>query len=299
MESSIWSLGMTKTDWIGRVAPVVFLILWASGFVVAKVALVYTDPFTLLALRYLIVVLVLAVPFAVIRPGLPRTRAQWVQLVSVGLLLQAGFFSCLYLALRFGLSAGAIALIASQQPILVALAAPYLAGERVSRVRWIGLGLGVLGACLVITLGGGAEAGSALGIVFGLCALVCMASSNLIEKRFGQDSGFIVSNLIQYGIALAVTAPLALWLEDLHVDWSGPFLWSLAYLVLGNSLLAISLLLMMLRRGEASRVTALFFLVPPATALLAFAVLGEPLTLGAVCGMGLAAAGIYLVMWRS
>ena len=282
-----------------QAAPAIFLLLWASGFVFLKLGLAYADPLTFLALRYACVVGVLLPLVLWLRPAFPATRRAWGALIGVGLFLQAGYFAFTYLALHHGLTAGAVALVTSQQPILIGLLAPAMAGERVSRMRWAGLILGVAGAVIVIVANSRAEAASMLGVAFAVLALVSMTASTLIEKRFATPTHPVAANLVQYAVGLAVAAPLAFWLEPMRVEWTGPLIGSLAYLVFANSLLAISLLLAMIRRGEASRVSALFFLVPPATALIAWLVLGESLALAALPGMLLAVAGIYLVMRKS
>lgn len=194
------------------------------------------------------------------------------------------------------MSAGAVALVTSQQPILVGLLAPALAGERVGALRWVGLALGAAGAVLVILARGSVAIASPWALAFALLALACITGGTLWEKRFGTDVHPVGANLVQYAVGLAVSAPLAFALEPMHVHWSAGLAGSLAYLVICNSLIAISLLLAMVRHGEASRVSALFFLIPPATSLIALAVLGE--TIGALAwpGMALAAAGLYLVM---
>ncbi|HDR8907924.1 TPA: DMT family transporter [Burkholderia multivorans] len=284
-----------KPGWL-RAAPALFLLLWSSGFVFLKLGLRDADPLTFLALRYACVVALLAGPFLWLRPALPRTRRAWLNLIVVGLLLQAGYFSFTYLSLKLGMSAGAVALVTSQQPILVGLLAPALAGERVRALRWVGLALGAAGAVLVILARGSVAIASPWALAFALLALACITGGTLWEKRFGTDVHPISANLVQYAVGLAVSAPLAFALEPMHVHWSAGLAGSLAYLVICNSLIAISLLLAMVRHGEASRVSALFFLIPPATALIALAVLGE--TIGALAwpGMALAAAGLYLVM---
>ncbi|MCA8312922.1 DMT family transporter [Burkholderia multivorans] len=284
-----------KPGWL-RAAPALFLLLWSSGFVFLKLGLRDADPLTFLALRYACVVALLAGPFLWLRPALPRTRRAWLNLVVVGLLLQAGYFSFTYLSLKLGMSAGAVALVTSQQPILVGLLAPALAGERVGALRWVGLALGAAGAVLVILARGAVAIASPWALAFALLALACITGGTLWEKRFGTDVHPVSANLVQYAVGLAVSAPLAFALEPMHVHWSAGLAGSLAYLVICNSLIAISLLLAMVRHGEASRVSALFFLIPPATALIALAVLGE--TIGALAwpGMALAAAGLYLVM---
>ncbi|KWF08246.1 DMT family transporter [Burkholderia pseudomultivorans] len=284
-----------KPGWL-RAAPALFLLLWSSGFVFLKLGLRDADPLTFLALRYACVVALLAAAFLWLRPALPRTPRAWLNLVVVGLLLQAGYFAFTYLSLKLGMSAGAVALVTSQQPILVGLLAPALAGERVGVLRWAGLALGAAGAVLVILARGPVAIASAWALAFALLALMCITGGTLWERRFGTDVHPVSANLVQYAVGLAVSAPLAFALEPMHVHWSAGLAGSLAYLVICNSLIAISLLLAMVRHGEASRVSALFFLIPPATALIALAVLGE--TIGALAwpGMALAAAGLYLVM---
>ncbi|MCA8225665.1 DMT family transporter [Burkholderia sp. BC1] len=284
-----------KPGWL-RAAPALFLLLWSSGFVFLKLGLRDADPLTFLALRYACVVALLAGPFLWLRPALPRTRRAWLNLIVVGLLLQAGYFSFTYLSLKLGMSAGAVALVTSQQPILVGLLAPALAGERVGALRWVGLALGAAGAVLVILARGSVAIASPWALAFALLALACITGGTLWEKRFGTDVHPVSANLVQYAVGLAVSAPLAFALEPMHVHWSAGLAGSLAYLVICNSLIAISLLLAMVRHGEASRVSALFFLIPPATALIALAVLGETISALAWPGMALAAAGLYLVM---
>ncbi|CAB3653198.1 hypothetical protein LMG26685_02861 [Achromobacter mucicolens] len=278
-----------------KAAPALFLVLWSSGFVVLKVGLAYADPLTFLALRYACVVLILAPLLLALRPPLPTRVSAWGHLAMVGLLLQAGYFCFTYLSLKQGMSAGGVALITSLQPILIGLLAPALAHERVDARRWAGLALGVAGAALVIVAKASIDVLAPLGLAFAVGALLCLTGGTLYEKRFGTQIHPVASNFVQYGVGLAVSAPLAFWLEPMRIEWTGPLLGSLAYLVVGNSLVAITLLLAMIRHGEASRVSALFFLVPPCTAIIALLILREPIPPLAWPGMVLAALGILLV----
>ncbi|MBU65798.1 MAG: EamA family transporter [Cupriavidus sp.] len=287
----------TTPLWL-RIAPAMFLLLWSSGFVFLKLGLQYADPLTFLALRYACVVALLIGPCLWIRPALPPGIAPWLHLAMVGLLIQAGYFAFTYLSLKFGMSAGAVALVTSQQPILIGLLAPALAGERVDATRWAGLALGVAGATMVIMAKSSIDLSSPLALVFAVLALLAMTTGTLWEKRFGVSVHPVLANTVQYAVGLMVTAPLAFLLEPMHVQWTAGLFGSLAYLVIGNSLVAITLLLAMIRHGEASRVSALFFLVPPVTAVIAFAVLGEAIPPMAWPGMAIAAAGLYLVMRR-
>jgi drug/metabolite transporter (DMT)-like permease len=279
-----------------KIAPALFLLLWSSGFVFLKLGLAYADPLTFLALRYACVVAILLVPFIAMKAPLPATRAAWLHLAMVGLLIQAGYFAFTYLSLKAGSSAAEVALITSQQPILIGLLAPAIAGERVDAVRWTGLALGVAGAAIVILSRSSVHASAPLGVLFAVLALLSMTAGTLYEKRFGQATHPVTANLVQYSVGLAVSAPLAFLLEPMRIAWSPGLFGSLAYLVLANSIVAITLFLAMIRHGEASRVSALFFLVPPSTAVIAFLVLGEPIPPLAWAGMALAALGILLVM---
>jgi len=222
-----------------------------------------------------------------------------MHLAIVGLLVQAGYFSFAYLSLKQGISAGALAIITAQQPILVGLLAPAFASERVGPMRWTGLIMGVAGAGIVIVAKTEVEAASSAGLLYGVLALVCMTAGTLWEKCYGTEVHPISANMVQYTVGLAVAAPLAFMLEPMLVQWTTGLFVSLAYLVIGNSIIAITLLLAMVRRGEASRVSALFCLVPPTTALLALPILGEAIPVLAWPGMILAVAGIYLVMRKS
>lgn len=280
------------------VAPVLFLLLWSSGFVFLKVGLLYADPLTFLALRYACVVGILVVPCLWLKPTFPKSLDAWLHLVVIGVLLQAGYFAFSYLSVKQGLSIGAVALITSQQPILVGLLAPVIAGERVGMVHWVGLVLGGLGAGLVITAKSTVDMASVASVLFAVLALLSITAATLWEKRGGTDTHPVAANMIQYAVGFAILAPLAFMLEPMHVQWTAGLFGSLAYLVICNSIIAITLLLAMVRHGEASRVSALFFLVPPVTALIALVALDEAVPPVGWLGMLLAAGGLYLVMGR-
>ena len=277
-----------------KAAPAIFLLFWSGGFAAGKVGLAYTGPLTFLAVRYALVLLVLLPLVLIMRPPLPRTSAAWGHLLVVGFLIQGLYFGLGYLALAMDISSGAVALILSLQPILVALAAPRISGERVGRWAWVGLGLGLGGAALVILAKSAIEALPALGVLAAVGALGGMTIGTLYEKRFGIAQHPVTANTVQYAAGLVATLPLAFLLEDRAVEWSLPLGLSLLYLIVCNSLIALTLLLMMIRRGEVSRVSALFFLVPPMAALIGWLVLDEQMPPLAWVGFALAAAGVAL-----
>lgn len=277
-----------------RLAPAIFLLFWSAGFAFLKMGLAHAAPLTFLALRYALVLAVLAPLFVVLRPPLPRSRAAWGHLAAIGILIQALYFGLISVAIERGLSAGGAALIASLQPILVALLVPWFAGERVSARRWVGLGFGCLGATLVIVARSTVEATSTLSVLFAVGALASITAGTLYEKRFGVAHHPVTSNLVQYAIAFAATLPAAWAFEGLRVTWTGELFVALGYLVIANSLISMTLLLAMIRHGEAARVSALFFLVPPTAALIAWAVIGEAMPVLAWAGTALAALGVAL-----
>ena len=282
-----------KPLWL-MAAPFVFLLLWSGGFAVAKVGILFTGPFTLLAWRYGLVLAVLLPLLAWFRPPLPRRPRAYVDLAVVGFLIQVLYFNLSYFAFMFGISAGALAIIVSLQPIVVGLVAPVFTGERVGALRWIGLLLGLAGAALVIASRSAVEVTSPGVVLLAVGALLAMCAGALYEKRFGAPQHPLVSNSVQCVVGFACTLPLALLLEDGHVAWSPTFAAVLAYLVIGNSLIAISLYLAMIRAGEVAKVSALFFLVPPTTALIAWGLIGEEMPPLAWAGMVLAAGGVSL-----
>ncbi len=208
--------------------------------------------------------------------------------------MQVGYFALTTLALQLGASTAATALIIALQPVLVALLAPRLAREVVDRRAWAGLGLGLAGAAIVIAARG-SIGGDVRGLAAACGALLCMAAGVLYEKRFGESQDPVASTLVQYLVGSAACVPLAFALEEVGVAWSWRVAAGMAYLVVVNSLISITLLFAMVRRGAAARVSAVFFLVPPAATLIAWATLGERPAPSAWLGMALAALGVALV----
>ena len=282
--------GVSSRFWFG--APIVFLLLWSSGFAFAALGLAHAEPMTFLSMRYAVVLAVLAPLVLVMRPPLPDGAAAWGHLLVVGFVVQVAYFGLVYFGIEVGVAAGTMALIVSLQPVLVALLAPTFAGERVGALRWAGLGIGLLGAALVIISRSSVEAPSTLGLLCAAGGLVAMTAGVLYENRFGTGGHPVTSNAVQYAVGLAGTLPLAWAFERMSVEWTAGLVVSLGYLAIANSLISITLLLAMLRRGEASKVSAMFFLVPPLAALIAWALLGETMPPPAWAGMALAAVGV-------
>ena len=284
---------MPKPLWLA-LAPAMFLCLWSMGYVVAKIGLQYAEPMTLLVLRYAAVVVIMAVLFLVLRPPLPKTRADWGHVAFVGLLIQAGYFGMCYFAFRAGVAAGTVALIMSLQPIIVAIIAPRWSGEAISARMWIGLTLGLIGAGIVIVARSSIATPSVIGFLFSVLGLAGITIGSLWEKRFGLSHHPVTANLVGFTAGLLGVLPAMLLTETMEVNWTWEFSAALAYLVIGNSVIAVGLLLAMIRAGDVGKVSALFYLVPPMAAVLAWFLLGEIMPPLAWAGMVVAAVGVYL-----
>lgn len=283
-------------------APLIFLLLWSGGYATAKVGLEYSGPMTLLVIRFGLVVVLMFVAYILIRPPLPSRGVDWLHLAIVGLLMQTVYFGFCYVGFSFGVGAGTMALLMSFQPILVGITAPRWAGEHVGWQRWAGLVLGLIGAAIVITARSNIEPPSLIGIAAAMLGLGGITAASLWEKRFGVTHHPITANLVGYTVGLIGILPFAFALETSQyswnffsdVQWTWEFGAAVAYLVIGNSVIAVGLLLAMIRAGEVSRVSALFFLVPPLAALIAWVLIGEIIPLAAWPGIIIAATGVYI-----
>ena len=277
------------------VAPVLFVMLWSAGYSAVRIGVRDCGPLLQLFLRYIGVLLILLPAYAIVRPPLPRSPRQWLHLVIVGALLQGIYFALANAAINLGASAAGLGIVLALQPILVALVAPYVMGEAVSGRAWFGLALGLGGAVIVIAAKAGIGDATRAGILTGCAALFFITAGTVWEKRFGSRQHPIVANIVQ-GATAAVIAFAAAWtFEPLTVNWTPSFIASLTYLVVGNSIVAMTLLLAMVRHGQATRASVLFFLVPPCSAGFAWLLLGESFPPLALLGMALAGAGVWLV----
>jgi drug/metabolite transporter (DMT)-like permease len=231
---------------------------------------------------------------AILRPPLPGRWRSYGHLAVTGFLIQVLYFGLSYLGFWLGASAGGLALIVCLQPILVGLLAHGLVSETVDLKRWIGLFLGLGGAAIVIIARSEVGSSSLPGTLCAVGALAGITLGTLYEKRFGLEHHPVLANLVQYSVGLAVIGPVALLVETPVIHLTTSLSLCLAYLIIGNSLIAVTLLLAMIRAGEASRVSALFFLVPPVAAAMAFVAIGETMPPAAWLGMAMAAFGVAL-----
>jgi drug/metabolite transporter (DMT)-like permease len=275
-------------------APSIFLFVWSTGYVAAKFGLGYVEPFTFLVLRYGVIVIIMAALFLLLRPKLPKSAKDWAHLAIVGLLMQAVYFGFCYMAFTSGMAVGTLSLLLSLQPILVGLVAPRWSGETVGLKQWIGLVLGLLGAVIVILARSDIEPPTIISFTFAFLALAGITGASLWEKRFGISHHPVTANFVGFAAGLIGVLPFMLIFEDLSVNWTWQLTVSLAWLVVGSSLIGVGLLWAMIRRGDVAKVSALFFMVPPLAAFCAWIILDEIMPPLAWLGMGVAAMGVYI-----
>lgn len=283
--------------------PGLFVLLWSTGFIGARLGLPYAEPLTFLALRFAAVVVVFALAMAVLRIPLPSLRAGRHEAVT-GALLHSGYLGAVFAAIDQGLPAALAALIVGLQPLLTGAVAGPLLGEQVSLRQWLGLVLGLAGVAIVLSeklAAGGGQLFAGFGaeaVGLALVGLVAITAGTLYQKRHGGGLDWRQAALAQYGAALLVTGGLALAVETNRIVWHPDFVIALAWLVVVLSIGAVGLLMLLIRRGAAARVASLFYLVPPCTAVVAWLLFDERFGLLALAGMAVAVAGVALVVAR-
>lgn len=278
-----------------RSMPVVFVLIWSTGFIVAKYGLPYAPPLSFLAWRYFFSILCFLVWIAIARAPWPREPAQWGHLAVTGVLMHAGYLGGVWVAVEFGMGSGLAALIVGLQPVLTAVWMSR-AGQGVTRLQWLGLLLGLVGLLLVVgrKLMAGTEV-TALTLAAALVGLLCITVGTLYQKRFLNGTDVRTANLIQLAAAWVVTLPLT-WFETEPIAWNSHVAVAMAWSVLGLTLGGSSLLYLLIQRGAATSVTSLLYLVPPTTAFMAWLLFGEFITVTTVAGTLLTALGVALVV---
>ncbi|MDR6519028.1 DMT family transporter [Variovorax atrisoli] len=282
------------SGWL-RAMPVVFVLIWSTGFIVARYGMPYAPPLKFLAVRFALSLACFGAWVALARVEWPKQRAQWAHLAVTGVLMHAGYLGGVWAAVREGMGAGLVALLVGIQPVLTAVWLSFTGG-RITGRQWIGLGLGFAGLVLVVLrkLGQGGEV-SVQTMALALMALLSITAGTLYQKRFVAPCDVRSASAVQMAAAVLVTLPFAA-LETDSIHWNlysgGAMAWSVLALSLGGS----SLLYMLIQRGTATAVTSLLYLVPPCTAVMAWLLFSEPITLVTVLGIGLTAAGVSLVV---
>jgi drug/metabolite transporter (DMT)-like permease len=275
--------------------PAVFVLIWSTGFIVARYAMPYAPPMKFLALRYALSILCFLPWIALSGVAWPRPRAQWGHLAVTGVLMHACYLGGVWAAVKAGMGSGLAALIVGLQPVLTGL---WLSatGRVITPRQWLGLSLGFGGLVMVVSrkFGQGGEA-DLWNLSLAAGALLGITLGTLYQKRFVATCDVRSANVVQLAAALLVTLPLAL-AESGAVIWNAELALAMAWSVLALTLGGSSLLYLLIQRGAATSVTSLMYLVPPMTALLAFSLFDEAITMMTLGGTAITALGVALVV---
>jgi drug/metabolite transporter (DMT)-like permease len=283
-----------ESAWL-RAMPLVFVLIWSTGFIVARYGMPYAPPMKFLAVRYALSILCFLPWIVLARVAWPRTAAQWLHLSMVGVLMHAGYLGGVWSAVKAGMGSGLSALIVGLQPVLTAIWLSFT-GSRVTRRQWLGLVLGFVGLAMVVSgrFGQGGEV-DGFNLSFALLALLSITVGTLYQKRFVRPCDVRSANTVQLVAALLATLPLAL-LEIEPIQWNIQLAAAMAWSVLALTLGGSSLLYLLIQRGAATTVTSLLYLVPPTTALMAWVLFDESITVITLLGTALTVFGVSLVV---
>lgn len=277
--------------------PLLFVILWSTGFIGAKFGLPHADALAFLSVRYILVIVLMTGLALLMKAPWPKGWRLWMHLGIAGLLLQAGYLGGVFIAIDHGLPAGITSLIVGMQPLLTAMLAGWLLHETVTSKQWLGIVLGLIGVVLVIS--GRADMISLgkidpmqlIPVVF---ALFSITLGTLYQKKFCPQFDLRTGAVVQFIPTLIITALLVPVLGSWQINWTGEFIFALGWLVLILSLGAISLLSLLIRQSGAVSVSSLFYLTPAVTALMAWALFNEQLSIIQLIGMMIAISGVWL-----
>ncbi|MBU3652133.1 MAG: DMT family transporter [Limnohabitans sp.] len=287
------SVDDANAHWV-RLMPVVFVLIWSTGFIVARFGMPYAPPMSFLMWRYGLSMICFLVWIHLARVAWPSTRVQWWHLAVTGVLMHAGYLGGVWASVKAGMGAGLSALIVGLQPVLTAVWLSARGGS-VSRRQWLGLWLGLAGLVLVVWRKLGSLEVSWWTLACAITALLSITIGTLYQKRHVQPCDVRTANTVQLAAAALVTLPLA-WLETEPMVWHPQLMGAMAWSVLGMTLGGSSLLYLLIQRGAAASVSSLMYLVPPCTATIAWLLFDEPITVATLAGMALTALGVSLVV---
>jgi drug/metabolite transporter (DMT)-like permease len=285
--------------------PALFVLIWSTGFIVAKFGLPFAPPLSFLAIRYFLSIVCFLVWIKLARAVWPSEKRQWLHLAVTGMLVHAGYLGGVWVAIKGGMGSGLAALIVGFQPVLTALWLTWASSGRgalaasqpaVTNRQWLGLLLGLAGLVLVVARKfGTTNEVTLLTFAATVVALICITAGTLYQKYHVQATDVRTANVIQLGSALLLTLPFAFF-ETETITWNASFVGAMAWAVLALTLGGSSLMFMLIQRGAATTVTSLLYLVPPTTALMAWVLFDEIITFITLLGIVLTAIGVSLVV---
>lgn len=283
-----------------HLVPAIFVLLWSTGFIGARYTMPYAEPFSFLSWRFVATIALIG-GYALLKGARwPTGSALWSALAT-GVLIHAIYLGAIFWAVKHGFPAGFAGLIVGLQPIVTALFAGLILGDKVSVRQWLGFVIGLVGVALVLgpKLTGGIGIDMALNALVAFGGVAAFSLGTVLQKRFGGNDDLAAGTTVQYLGALLISALIAVWFEPALVVWSVSLVLGFAWLVLVLSVGAIFLLMLMIRAGEVSRVASLFYLVPSVSAVLAYFLFGESLNFVQMLGILITTVGVALATLKT
>jgi len=272
--------------WIAAM-PVAFVFLWSTGFIGAKYGIPYAEPFTFLGIRFTVVIGLMPLICLVTKAPWPKSVKATIHIVIAGTLVNRVYLGGVFSSVKVGFSVGISALVTGSQPILTAILARHVLGETVTKRQWVGIFIGFIGVALVVSSKVAGAQSNLIGLGLSIIALLGIATGMLYQKKYCSNMNLRSGSVIQFSSSLIIALPLAFFFETMVIQWTVQFISSILWLVIVLSVGAITLLSMLIRQGAASKVASLFYLVPPATALMSFFIFDK--VLGPIEFVGMAA----------
>ncbi len=274
-----------------------FVVIWGSGFIATKIGIQYAAPFTFLSLRFAFGIACLLPLVLWLKPAWPKTRREWMHIVIAGLLMHAIHLSGSHYAQYLGMSAGIVAVILALQPVATALFARGT-GERVTQLQWFGIALGFAGVAFIVWHKIDVRAVTVGSLIAVFAGLVSLTVGTLYQRKFCPTVDLRSGALIQFVASLVVLLPLSIAFEGAKVQWSWPLLGSIVFLVIAASILAVNALHILMRHGEATRVTSMLYLPPIFAVAMEYLVFGVVPTVISFIGIAVTSIGVALAMRR-
>jgi drug/metabolite transporter (DMT)-like permease len=290
---------LSKRRWVEAALAWYFVAVWGSGFIATKVGLQHAPPFTFLTLRFAFGIACLVPIALVVQPQWPRSARELMHVVVAGLLMHAVHLGGSHYTQYLGMSAGITAVLLSIQPLLTALIAARWMGETLTRRQWAGIAIGLLGVAIVVWHKVDVREAPLGSLIAVAVALLGVTAGTLYQRTFCPVVDLRAAAVVQFACTLVVFAPLAWMFEDMHVAWSWSLAGAVVFLVIGASILGVSALHLLMRRGQAARVASLIYLTPVFAVVLELMLFGVVPSRLSLFGIAITSLGVGLVAWRS
>ena len=289
---------VSRRRWFDSFLAWYFVAIWGSGFLASKIGMLYAPPFTFLTARFIFGIACMIPIVLIMRARWPSSRTEFGHVIVAGLLMHAIHLGGSHYTQYLGVSAGITAVLLTVQPLLTALVASRWMGERLSPRQWLGIAVGFAGVVLVVWHKIDIREMTVGSLCAVIIALLAVTAGTLYQRVFCQHVDLRTASLLQFAASAMVLAPLAWFVEDLRITFAWPLFAAIIFLVICASILAVSALHTLMRHGEATRVTSLFYLTPVFAVVLEFALFKVVPSIVSILGIAITCAGVALVAWK-